>query len=84
MGRRFIRIRHIAMPNLLAGETIYPEFIQDAAQPRNLAEAVIHLLRDPAGREGMQRRLDKVIESLGRPGASTRAAQAILAQMNCG
>ncbi|HOW68417.1 MAG TPA: lipid-A-disaccharide synthase [Candidatus Paceibacterota bacterium] len=84
LGRRFIRVKHIAMPNLLAGEALYPEYIQDMAEPGNLAQAVIKLLQDPAGREAIQRRLDQVIESLGQPGASTRAARAILDQMNCG
>ncbi|MBF0178703.1 MAG: lipid-A-disaccharide synthase [Magnetococcales bacterium] len=47
IGRRVIRVAHIALPNLVAGRTLVPERIQDQARPEVLAEDVRLLLRDP-------------------------------------
>lgn len=78
IARRLVRVKHLAMPNLLAGETLYPEFVQNAATPENLARAAIELLRDNARRQALKARLTNVVASLGPPGASRRAARAIL------
>ena len=66
------------MPNLLADEPVFPEFIQNAATPESLAAAVLELLRNPARREKVRARLKQIVASLGGPGASRRAAEAIL------
>jgi len=66
------------MPNLLAAETVYPEFIQYDATPENLAGAALELLQDPSRREKIKWQLAKIISSLGEPGATKRAAQAVL------
>ena len=77
LARRLIKVRHIAMPNLLANETTYPEFIQSAATPENLARAALDLLNNRERRALIQTKLAAVIASLGPPGASQRAARAI-------
>ena len=43
-----------------------------------LAGACLELLRDPARRAGIRAKLGEVVKSLGPPGASRRAAEAIL------
>jgi lipid-A-disaccharide synthase len=78
VAKRLIRVNFLAMPNLLAGEAIFPEFIQHAATPENITRAARELLDNPPRREAIQRKLAKVVGSLGGPGASQRAAQAIL------
>jgi lipid-A-disaccharide synthase len=78
IGKRIVKIKSLTMPNLLAGEPVFPEFIQDAATPESLASAALELLRDPARREQVRIQLKKIIASLGPPGASRRAAEAIL------
>jgi lipid-A-disaccharide synthase len=78
IGRRIIQVRHLAMPNLLAGRAVFPEFIQNAATAENISKAALELLRDKCKRAGIQSELRKVISSLGEPGASARAARAIL------
>jgi len=78
IGRRIIQVEFLAMPNLLANERVFPELIQDEASAENLARDAIHLLDNPARRGAIQARLAEVIESLGEPGASQRAARAIL------
>jgi lipid-A-disaccharide synthase len=79
IGKRLIQVKYLAMPNLLAGEEIFPEFIQQAATPENLANAALGLLRDEARRNHIKARLEQIIKSLGEPGASRRAAKAIAA-----
>ena len=44
LGRRLVKVPYLAMPNLLAGEELFPEFIQPAANADNLAEASLLLL----------------------------------------
>jgi lipid-A-disaccharide synthase len=78
VARQIIKVKHLAMPNLLAGEEVFPEFIQDAATPDNIARATIELLDDKARREAVRLKLAGVIAALGPPGASKRAATAIL------
>jgi lipid-A-disaccharide synthase len=66
------------MPNLLAGEEVYPEFIQHRATPGNIARAALELLNQPERRSAVKARLAQVAKSLGEPGASQRAARVIL------
>ena len=44
------KVPHLAMPNILAGEKLFPEFIQLQASPENLAEAGLRLLQDKTER----------------------------------
>ena len=37
---------YVGLPNILAGEFIVPEFLQDEATPENLSQAVLNLLFD--------------------------------------
>ncbi len=78
IGRRIIQVKYLAMPNLLANEAIFPELIQQNATPENIARAALDLLNDPHRREATRAKLTKVVESLGGPGASQRAARAVL------
>jgi lipid-A-disaccharide synthase len=72
-----VTVKSLTMPNLMAGEEVYPEFIQGAATPENVARAAMELLQDPSRREKMKSQLANIIASLGEPGASSRAAAAI-------
>jgi len=78
IGRQIVSVKHLAMPNLLAGEEIYPEFIQDAATPENIAQAALALLRDELRQAAVKAKLAGVVASLGKPGAASRAAEAIV------
>lgn len=48
LARRLVKIPHFALPNLLAGRALVPEFIQDAATVENLGTAVLGWLEDRA------------------------------------
>jgi lipid-A-disaccharide synthase len=78
IARRIIAVKYGAMPNLLADREIYPEFIQDAATPENIATAALSILQDPSRGSKIREDLAQVTRSLGTPGAARRAARAIL------
>jgi lipid-A-disaccharide synthase len=78
VAKRIVKVKYGAMPNLLADEEVCPEFIQDAATPENLARATIELLRDVPRLAKVKGMLAEVVASLGSPGASRRAAKAIV------
>ena len=46
---------YVGLPNILAGEFVVPELLQDDATPENLAEAVLKLLDDEPLRRGSRR-----------------------------
>jgi lipid-A-disaccharide synthase len=78
IARHIVTVKSLTMPNLLAGETVYPEFIQNDATPENLSRAALELLQDESRRTKIKAQLTKIISSLGEPGAAGRAAAAIL------
>lgn len=78
LGRRFIKVKYLAMPNLLADREIYPELIQEAACADRIEQAAGDLLNNPERQNVIKTQLHQIIAALGKPGASGRAAQAIL------
>lgn len=78
IARHYITVKTFTMANLLAGEEVYPEFLQQALTAENLARATLELLQSEPRRARMKAQLDQVIASLGEPGATRRAAAAIL------
>jgi len=80
--RRLVKVPYLAMPNLLAGEELFPEFIQSAANADNLAEASLRLLRDRSERTRILDGLELVAAQLGESGAAARAARALLGTLN--
>jgi lipid-A-disaccharide synthase len=78
IGKRIVKVKWLTMPNILADEEIYPEFVQDAATPEHIAGAGLELLQNEPRRIQIKKRLAEVVSSLGGPGANTRAATAIL------
>ena len=47
MARRMIKVKHVAMVNLLAGRAVVPELLQQDCTPDKLAATLLHLMRDP-------------------------------------
>jgi lipid-A-disaccharide synthase len=75
--KRLAYLPYAGLPNILAGESIVPEFLQSAATPDNLARAVIDLLFDGAARSRLGERYDRMRADL-RQDTAEKAARAIL------
>ena len=78
LGRRLVTLDTIGMVNLIAGDKIVPELIQAAFTPEAVAKEAISMLTDRARAAHIRDGLARVRERLGGPGASRRAAEAIL------
>jgi lipid-A-disaccharide synthase len=79
LGRPFVRVDTFAMANLVAGRTVVPELIQEAFTPGRVAAAALEMLTDPLAAARVRADLADVRARLGEPGASRRAAAAVLA-----
>lgn len=66
----------VGLPNVLSGEFIVPEFLQDEATPENLSQALVNLLRDPVVTRRLPERLALLHGAL-RQGTAQRAVAAI-------
>jgi lipid-A-disaccharide synthase len=78
LAKRLLNVRWIAMPNILANEEVFPEFVQGAATSESIARATLEFLNDTGRRNWVKAKLRDIALSLGDPGASQRAAEAIL------
>jgi lipid-A-disaccharide synthase len=76
--RRLVKVEAIGMVNLIAGERIVPELVQDEFTADAVAREAVSMLTDPARAATIRDGLATVRARLGGPGASRRAAQAIL------
>jgi len=79
IARRFVQVASYGMVNLVAGRRVVAELIQDGCTPHAIADEARSLLTDPDRAERMREDLAGVVQKLGGPGASERAASAVLA-----
>ena len=72
VARRLVRVPHIALANLVAGEGVVREYVQDAVEPEALARETERLLFDAPERERIVGGLRRVRSRLGEPGVAAR------------
>lgn len=77
LARRLVKLPNFALPNLLAGRPLVPEFLQDDVVPEALGEAVLTCLDDTATREHLIAAFDALHRELRRD-ADRGAAAAVL------
>ena len=75
-------VQFLGIVNIIAGREIAPEFLQYDATPRNISETVVSILSDEKKLKTMREELAGARASLGLPGASLRAAKAILLRLS--
>lgn len=75
IGKRLVKVDHAGLPNIVADRRIVPEFIQDEATSRTLAEEALRVLNDADYAATMKEDLGKVRKQLGSPGCSKRVAE---------
>ncbi len=77
-------IRFVGLANIIAGREIMPELLQYGFSPETAAAALLPLLADSPPRRAMLAAMAEVNERLGPPGASARAARAMLDLLEAG
>jgi lipid-A-disaccharide synthase len=80
VGRRMIKVSSVILANLVLGENVVPEFIQEACTAENLGAALLLLIGDtPERRRQIEAfaRLDAVME-IGSRAPAARAADIVL------
>ena len=80
-GNRRKVLPYIGLPNILSGEYIVPELLQDEATPGNLAQALGNWLDNKTARERLRGRFASLHESLAK-GHDERVAQALAPYLN--
>ena len=79
--RSMVYLPYVGMPNVLAGEKLVPELLQDDANPAALAGALLSLLRDTAAQRRQIERF-REFHTLLRQNAAAKAADAVLEVLN--
>jgi len=73
LAKRLVKVPHVALANLVAGERVVPEVLQGEATPERLSELLLPILNsDSAERSRMVEGLKRVRQKLGTAGASAR------------
>ena len=78
MGKPFVHVDTYAMANLVAGRRVVPELIQEDFTPDRVASEALRVLTNPAHAATVRAALGEVRGKLGAPGASRRAAEAVI------
>ena len=75
--KRMAYLPWVGLPNILCGETVVPELLQDEADPEHLAAAIDDWFADDARRAAVEARFTALHHTL-RQDTARRAAEAIL------
>jgi lipid-A-disaccharide synthase len=75
IGKRLIKVPFFGLPNIIAGQEVAREFVQDAADPQVLGAEINAILADPAHAAALRQGLALVREKIGPGGCSERVAQ---------
>ncbi|MGE5638667.1 MAG: lipid-A-disaccharide synthase [Clostridia bacterium] len=79
--RSQLYLPYVGMPNILAGERLVPELLQDQATPAALAAALLELLRDKAAQKRQVERFHEFHHLL-RQNTAAKAADAVLSVLH--
>jgi lipid-A-disaccharide synthase len=77
LAQRLVKTPYISLPNLLAGQEIVTELLQDDCVPDKLAAALLPFLEDSSQSEKLKQAFLRLHQSI-RCGADEQAAQAVL------
>ncbi len=77
LARRLIRVKHVAMVNLLAGRAVVPELLQQDCTPEKLRAVVRSLLTDPAAAAAQRAEFKPIMASLRAPQGDPADAAAL-------
>jgi lipid-A-disaccharide synthase len=78
LAKRLVKLPHFGLINIIAGREVVPELIQQDVNGERIA-AEVRRLAEPVEHARVRAALAEVKQKLGGPGASRRAAEAIMA-----
>jgi len=81
LGKVLTRLKSMTLPNMIAGETIMPEFLaagKSKIAVKQAEVALADLLRSPESRQRQKDSLKKLAKDFAQPGASAKAAELLL------
>lgn len=78
LRRHILKVKYISLVNLIADKEVVTELVADGMTVPNIRKELSEILEGGCGRSRMLGGYDRLIERLGVPGASGRAAQAIV------
>jgi len=81
LAKRLVKVEHIGLCNIVAGQTVALEFVQDDASPENIAAEITRILTDREYAERLKNGLALVEERLGGGGTDQRMASLALQMM---
>jgi lipid-A-disaccharide synthase len=76
IGRRLIKVKYVAMINLLANSPLVPELLQENSAPDQLAATLLTLLTDPQAANAQRAGFSAALASLHAPSGTPSAAAA--------
>lgn len=80
--RRLIQVPFVGLVNLVAAQKIVPELLQEDFKSEHLAQMTKDFLSNEKVLNETRQALREVLQKLGEPGASARAAEIILKRVN--
>lgn len=82
IGKKLVTLRNIGLANIIAGETVVPELIQNAVNTKNILNECSNFLSDASLYKTISEKLKSLKEVLGNKDASKTAAEIIVASFN--
>lgn len=82
IGKKLVKIKNIGMANIILGEKIVPELIQNDVSKETIYKAVKKILSDKILYNSIKEKLGSIKQRLGNEGASKKAAQLIYTAFN--
>lgn len=75
IAKQVVKVPYIGLANLLAGEEVAPELLQENVAPQIIADRALEILTDDERKSRIKEKLAGIRSSLGGPGASARTAK---------
>ncbi|MBA4250351.1 MAG: lipid-A-disaccharide synthase [Chlorobiaceae bacterium] len=82
IGKQLINLKNIGMPNIIAGETVVPELIQNDVNQKEIENKLTEILSDGSKLNSIKEKLSRIKNILGSKNASSNAAKIICDEIN--
>jgi len=82
LAKLLIRVKYIGLVNPIAGKMVVPELIQHEVSAENIARHALEMLEGEKTLAEIRSQLRQVVQELGAPGASRRAAEVAMSLLS--